>query len=104
MSNAMRISPRISTRRTLSSGDGCLQRDEERPVTIFIVASCGLILRPGIQTEIAFHAAIPGIVVAGVQIHPLLVRHSTAPLQKGYRIRSHWVAKLPSPALRDFQD
>jgi hypothetical protein len=56
-----------------------------------------LVLGSGIQTEVALHAAVPGFVVAGVQIHPFLIRHSTAPLQERNGVGSHGVAELPCP-------
>src|SRR6476620_2634921 len=61
-------------------------------------------LPPGVHTEIAFDSAIPGLVIGGVQIHPLFVGHLTPPLQEGDGIRTYGMSKLPCSVLSDFQD
>src|SRR5882724_8450006 len=87
-----------------------LTRRNRQPLTrtlgkkIRNVSSAGLLLRTRIQTEVAFQAAVPGFVVTCVQVHPLFVRLIPPPLQEGSCVGSHRVAKLPCPALDDFQD
>ena len=51
-----------------------------------------LVLRPSIESEIAFQAAIPRLVVTAVQGDPLLVAHLAAPLEEGDGVGSYRVA------------
>src|SRR5580704_9837525 len=56
------------------------------------------------HAEVALHLAVPGIVVGGIQGHPLFVGHGFAPLQKWHRIRPDRMTQLPSAALDDLAD
>jgi hypothetical protein len=59
-------------------------------------------LGSSIQAEVTLHAAVPGFIVAGVQIYPLLISHLSTPLQEGSSVGSDWMPELPGPTLGDF--
>src|SRR5580704_127024 len=64
-------------------------------------ASARLAFRADGHAEVALHLAVPGIVVGGVQGHPLFISHGFTPLEKWHRVRPDWMTQLPGAALDD---